>query len=161
MTSGDGMQPAPSVSNRRALGCLLILAVGAVVGIVGLVALPGSEARAARRAIYPGMSVEQVIERAEGWNSCSVIAGPVAEPIKEVRVVAKAFLVTGEKDGRGFTTSSEMAKALAAEMGQVNSEWRMTLGYLTLLPKRIYFDVTFSREGRVVSVSETSWGRLN
>ncbi len=157
MSNDDGKTPNPPVSNRRAPGCLSIL----VLGIVGLVTLPGSTARAARRSIEPGMSVEQVIERSEGWNSCSVTAGPEAEPVRSVRVAARAFLVTGEKEGRGFPGSAEMAKALAAEMRQVNSEWRMTLGYLTVLPKRIYFDVTFSPDGRVVRVSETSWGRLN
>jgi len=54
-----------------------------------------------------------------------------------------------------------MAQALAAELGRHNVEWRMTFGYVTIIPKRIYFDVVFSPDGRVRRVSETRWGKLD
>lgn len=54
-----------------------------------------------------------------------------------------------------------MAKALAAEVGRYDVEWRMTFGYITIIPKRIYFDVDLSPDGRVKRVSEVRWGRLD
>ena len=54
-----------------------------------------------------------------------------------------------------------MANALSAEMKQHGLEWKLTFGYTTMIPRRVYFDVVFSPEGRVRNVSGIYWGELD
>jgi hypothetical protein len=54
-----------------------------------------------------------------------------------------------------------MASALAAEMRKRDTEWRMTFGYTTMGPKRVFFDVILSVDGRVTAVSAIRWWRLD
>jgi hypothetical protein len=128
---------------------------------VAVTVLAGSKTRLIRRGISPGMSVEQVVAQARGWLTCRTSAGPADKPLVELQVWPTSFGPPWVEPQRRFSTASEMATALTAEMKPHGSEWTMTFGYTTMIPKRVYFDVMFSPDGRVTRVSEIRWGRLD
>jgi hypothetical protein len=162
MASDSGAAPPKRAGCLgRALGCIGIAAALMVLSIVSLAVLPGWEARRIRESIAPGMSMEEVIERAGHWLSCRAYAGPPDKRIVDLEVWPSRFGEPLSSTQQSFASKAEMARALADEMKSHGVPWRMTFGYITLVPKRIYFDVDFSKDGRVERVSDTRWGGLN
>ncbi|MCU0242105.1 MAG: hypothetical protein MUF51_06750 [Vicinamibacteria bacterium] len=145
----------------RVLGCLGIVVAVVCCAFVAFILLPGSKTRTIRSGITPGMTVEQVIERAGEWLSCRASAGPAGASVVDLRIWPTSFGSPMTNEQRTFATRAEMARALAAEMGRHKVEWRMTLGYITAVPRRIYFDIDFSSDGRVLRVSPTRWSQLD
>ena len=142
----------------RIFGCLgIAIAFVVTLGMVTLL-LAGGKARLVRSSISPGMSVEEVVEQAAGWLSCRAYG---ALPPTEFQVWDTGYRASSGGTDHTFATRQEMARSLAAELAGRNTSWRMTLGYTTVIPKRIYFDVEFSPGGRVTAVSETRWGTLD
>ncbi len=146
------------------LGCLVRAAggLGLVCAVVaaGLL-LPGSQTRRIRSGLAPGMSVEEVTERANGWLYCRAYADAAGTRVVDLLVWPSSYTEVGSETRHAFATRTEMARALAAEMRRHEVEWRMTFGYTTAVPRRIYFDVDFSPDGRVQRVSATRWGPLD
>jgi hypothetical protein len=143
---------------RRSAGCL---AIAIVTLVVVALFLPGTETKLVRRTLAPGMSVEEVVERTLGWLSCRASAAPADEPEVHFNVSPRSYRPPLSDEEHTFATSAEMARALAEEMAGHDTEWTLTFGYITMSPRRIYFDVTFSPDGRVVRVSEIRWGVLD
>jgi hypothetical protein len=144
----------------RSLGCFGIACGFVVILGVAVLFLAGGKTRLIRGGIAPGMTVEQVVDNARGWLICQAYGeSPEGRPA-EYRVWATGYRMLGAENEHTFATRQEMATALGAELGG-HSEWRMTFGYTTLIPKRIYFDVRFSPGGRVTIVSKTRWGLLD
>jgi hypothetical protein len=137
----------------------MLLGLGAMIAVV--IVLTGATTRVIRANINPGMSVEEVVSRASGWLTCRASAGPVDKPLIDLQVSPTSFGTPWVESRRVFSTPAEMANALAAEMRQRGTEWKMTFGYSTMGPKRVYFDVIFSADGRVTAVSAIRWGRLD
>jgi hypothetical protein len=146
---------------RRFLGCLgtgFVLMVGA---IVLLAVLPGWHAKSIRNSIKPGMSVSEVVTLGRGWLFCVAHAGPLERRTKDIALFHLGFTVRPADTRRTFATTEEMARALTDEMATETAGWTMTFGYITMSPNRIYFDVEFSPDGRVKTISPTRWGTLN
>lgn len=142
----------------RVFGCLGIgIALAVTLGVVILL-LAGGKTRLVRSGIGPGMPAEKVVEHARGWLSCRAYGA--IEPV-EFQVWDTGYRAAGVGTEHTFATRQQMARALAAEFGGRHTNWRMTFGYSTITPKRIYFDVEFSPDGRVTKVSETRWGKLD
>ncbi len=151
-----------AVERGRRRGCLGIAQALLVVALGAVFFLAGSKTKLIRSTITPGMSVEDVVERAGGWLICTAIyAEPRDKGIVTFQVRATGYRLPGSEVEPTFETRREMARALAAEMAQRHVEWRLTFGYITMTPRRIYFDVEFSSDGRVMNVSETRWGTLD
>jgi hypothetical protein len=146
---------------RRFLGCLGTAFVLLLASLVALAVLPGRQGRAVRDSVKPGMSVEEVVPLARGWLSCRAYAGPPEKRTVEIEVWPTRYGPPFSETHRDFATSDEMARALRAEMGNQGGPWKMSFGYITMSPNRIYFDVEFSPDGRVTRVSETRWGTIN
>lgn len=135
---------------KWALGCTAA-AVLVFVGITAMnIVLPGMHVRAMRSGIRPGMSVAEVVEHTRGWLSCRTYVGPRESPLHQVACGS------AELEGPG-----EMARALTDDMKAHGLPWTMTLGYTTWGPRRVFFDVHFSADGRVERVSEVRPGRLD
>jgi hypothetical protein len=146
---------------RWVLGCLGAALAVLLAIVVAVALLPGSKARLVRSGIKPGMSVAEVVTHARGWLTCRASADPVNDPAIELQVWPTSFGSPWDEAQRHFSDPSEMADALAAEMKLGGREWKMTFGYITMIPRRIFFDVTFSSEGRVIRVSEVRWSKLD
>lgn len=143
---------------RRVFGCSgIAIAFVVTLGVITLL-LAGGKTRLVRSGISPGMSVEEVVEHARGWLSCRAYG---AIQRTEFHVWETGYRAAGVGTGHTFATRQEMARALAAELAGHRTNWRMTFGYTTVIPKRIYFDVEFSPDGRVTNVSKTRWGTLD
>jgi hypothetical protein len=142
------------------LGCFGI-AIAFVVILVVAMLFAGGKTALVRSGIAPGMPVEDVVEHTRGWLSCRAHAERGAIEAVEFQVGETGYTTVDVGTEHTFATRQQMARALAAEFGRRHTNWRMTFGYLTIIPKRIYFDVEFSPDGRVTNVSETRWGRLN
>ena len=155
---------APAKRRRypgRVLGWIGIASAFVFIAVAAGALLAGSKTRLVRSTIAPGMSVEEVVGRAGGWLSCRASAHLGDKRVIEFEVWSTGYRAPGSEAKHTFSTRQEMAKALAAEVGQHHAEWRLTFGYITIIPKRIYFDVEFSPDGRVRRVSDTRWGRLD
>ena len=148
-------------SGRRTLGCVALISCGIVAAMAIVILLTGATTRVIRANIRPGMAVQEVITRASGWLTCRVSAGPVDKPLIDLQVRPTSFGTPWVQPQRVFSTPAEMANGLATEMARCRTEWKMTFGYTTMGPKRAYFDVIFSAEGRVTTVSAMRWGRLD
>jgi hypothetical protein len=145
----------------RAVGCFGIAGALLVAALALVVILPVWRIGVIRDTIAPDMAPEVVVERARGWLVCRAFAGPPDKPTVEFHVNTTSYGASSSSTGRTFSTSAEMARALAADMKPYGIAWTMTFGYTTNGPKRMYFDVEFSPDGRVKRISETRWGRLD
>lgn len=146
---------------KRAVGC-----IGAVIGLfvlafVGMAFFAGSQAKGIRNQLTPGLTVEQVVERADGWLSCHAYAGPPEKRVVDFEVRGARYGVPFSETQHAFQSRAAMVSALRKEMEGLGIPWKMTFGYITITPRRIYFDVEFSSDGKVTKVSETRWSVLD
>jgi hypothetical protein len=161
--SEEGSAEAPKKPGclRRLLGCFGRGLVLMVAAMVALAVLPGWQAKSIRNSIKAGMSVSEVVTLGRGWLFCRAHAGPLDRRTKDIELFHLGLTVQPAGTRRTFASIEEMARALTDEMATETAGWTMTLGYVTIGPNRIYFDVEFSPDGRVKSVSPTRWGTLN
>ena len=145
----------------RAVGCFGIVSALVVAAIVIVTVLPAWRTRAIRDSIAPGMSTEEVVERARGWLVCRAFAGPPDKRTVDYQVWPTSYGPAWSEAQRTYSTRAEMATALAADMKRHDVAWTMTFGYSTNIPRRLYFDVELSADGRVKRVSDTRWGTLD
>ena len=145
----------------RILGCAGMVLALFVLIILALIVLPGRHAKSIQRRIEPGMTLLETVEKAEGWLSCTAYAGPANNRSGKIQVWPKQFSSPGMDTPQKFNSEQDMTHALAAELSQHQTGWTLQFGYITLIPKRMYFDVAFTQDGYVKAVSDVRWGLLD
>jgi hypothetical protein len=154
--------PAPRKSClRRVLGCLGIAFVLVVLMGVFAAVVPGTGARASRRAIQPGMTPSQVLVAAGGWFTSRARPDATADDNAALTVSRGRVVVAGTGDTVAEGELEVLGLAIEERMRAAPGPWTMRFGYITIAPTRLYFTVHFDEQGRVVRVGEAEWGRLN
>lgn len=144
----------------RLLGCLGVALGCIVVFVVLFNILPGWDAGAKRNAVRPGMTPSQVLVIAQGWLSCQASVNPASGNAKRLSLWPSRLMFAS---GEIIPTSGveELGRALEDEMKRTQGPWTLSFGYLTIIPRRIYFTVEFGPDGRVARVGEPRWGTLD
>ena len=120
-----------------------------------------------QRAIRPGMTAPEVLAITRGWLFCTGHrAGDSPEDSIRIRGYKGRCRITSGSSvdatvEETFDSFDALAEGLDRRLRSKPGQWTFGFGFLTMIPKRIYFDVTFGPDARVVSVSEVEWGRLN
>ncbi len=137
---------APPAPRRRSscLSCLTVLALFLALG-----SWPMFRPVLVSLRIHPGMSVEEVFERAQPWSLAQAWAGPSGKRVASFWVGSTAYGVTGSDERRAFDSPAAMARGLAAEMQAHHVDWTLSLGYVSGLPRRQYVTILFGPDGRV------------
>ena len=163
-------EPAAVIETKSAArkGCIarLLGCVGIGAGCTLLLALfvaivPGWGARAKRNAVRPGMSASQVLDLCQGWFVSDVQGGTAESPIHlTLPASASGFTLPG---GEWVKASNpvELGRRIEDEMKKTGRSWTLGFGYITLVPRRMYFSVEFGPDGRVMKVSDAAWGSLD
>ena len=139
---------ALSARGRKLVGCLVPLAL-LIAFVVGVAVLPGTEARSKRERIEPGMTASQVLEVARGWFYANLT------PLQEGEGASPLGLTPARTDSE----LERVTRLVSEEMAKAPVGWKLTFGYITLSPRRAYFSVELDRNGRVVEVSDVTFGR--
>jgi len=145
---------------KKGCGCLAGFALLFVGVLIAAGLLSGREARTARSRIHVGMTVQESVDAAGRWTFASAYAGPPDKRLASFTVFPTSYGPVGSV-ARRFDSPRQMVEALAAEMKTLGSPWKITFGYVTMAPRRLYFDVEYSPDGKVLSISPTRWGTLD
>ena len=85
----------------------------------------------------------------------------IREAARSMRLSLTEVVTLDGGGSQSVSGSEEAARVVNDEMARSAGSWSLRVGYITMSPRRMYFTVEFGADGRVASVSDVEWGRLD
>ena len=142
---------------RRGVGCLVLLVAFVVVVFLST----GLQTRIRNWSVQPGMTVAEVLKITRGCLVCMMSPTPPREAARSMRLSLTEVVTLDGGGSQSVSGSEEAARVVNDEMARSAGSWSLRVGYITMSPRRMYFTVEFGADGRVASVSDVEWGRLD